>query len=549
MWLKMAPPDIAPADPSSPWSSGNPDDRGSPETATLVGRTLPGGVLVLDRLGANAEGTLYHAKYPTGLEVVLLILRAEAPDAARARRERLEQAIRIQHRNVAAIYEMGELEDGSPYAILEQLAGQPLATILAAGRAFTLAEALDIAVQAAAGLAAAHQAGFVHGNLSPHTMLVTDAAEGRTLVKLVRFTIGPALRSPEVAPPAAGESARYASPERLAGFPPDERSDVFSLGAVLHRLLTGHPPEPGEVHERVPAVVHPVLGTALASSADERYQTIAELEAELERIAAPAVKRTRVSVSRPRTLVAAAAGAAVLAAAIALLPGLRTAGESAGPSSESGPALREGTGPGPPAVRESTPQRAPPPAPARTAPTRTAPPARPDVARAGRQSDSVRKDPSAAPESALRPARRPPPSDGETDADPPIESGMLEVPPPEEPPPPTMEERAGIYLRIGLDEARALLGRPAHAIEGAAPLFLGLARSRFPPFTAGARPLVRSVYMGPNGSLILLDQQRIGPGTRVPPATETSWRAGDVLLHLHGDARPAVLRNFARRVR
>jgi hypothetical protein len=111
-----------------------------------------------------------------------------------------------------------------------------------------------------------------------------------------------------------------------------------------------------------------------------------------------------------------------------------------------------------------------------------------------------------------------------------------------------MEERAQVYLRIGLDEASRLLGRPVHVIEGMTPSFLGLARSRFPGYTA-AGPAVRVVYIGPNGSLILLDQQRMRPGRREPAPSATRWRIGDVMLYLHGEAPPRVLRNFARRVR
>jgi hypothetical protein len=106
-----------------------------------------------------------------------------------------------------------------------------------------------------------------------------------------------------------------------------------------------------------------------------------------------------------------------------------------------------------------------------------------------------------------------------------------------------------VYLRIGLDEARQQLGRPVHAIEGMTPLFLGWARSRFPAYTDTARTVVRSVYIGSDGRLILLDQQRILPGRRVPVATATGWPIGDIMLYLHGEARPEVLRSLAKRVR
>jgi hypothetical protein len=125
----------------------------------------------------------------------------------------------------------------------------------------------------------------------------------------------------------------------------------------------------------------------------------------------------------------------------------------------------------------------------------------------------------------------------------------MQTPPPPEPPPPTIENRAQVYLRIGLDEARRQLGGPVHAIEGMSPLFHGLAKSVAPPFTDTARPVVRSVYIGPNERLILLDQQRVRPGAAAPALSGNSWRVGDVILYLHGDARPEVLRNLSRRVR
>ena len=126
---------------------------------------------------------------------------------------------------------------------------------------------------------------------------------------------------------------------------------------------------------------------------------------------------------------------------------------------------------------------------------------------------------------------------------------MGQTPPPPEPAPLTIEDRAQVYLRIGLDAAQRQLGGPVHAIEGMSPLFQGLALSQVPPFTDTARPVVRSVYMGPNESLILLDQQRVRPGAVVPALSGNSWRIGDVILYLHGEGRPEVLRNLSRRVR
>ena len=521
---------MAAADPPVPASPGAPVDHGSPDDSTLVGRSLPGGLRVLDRLGSTPEGTLYRAEYPTGIEVALLILRPETGEAKPSRRERLDQATRLRHLNVAAIYEVGEMGDGSVYVVLEQLVGEPLSNLVAAGHVFTLPEALDLALQAAAGLQAAHRVGFVHGSLSPDTIVVTRAAHGRARVKLIRFTLDPALRQAGVAPPIPGEaSAQYASPERLAGHPPDERSDVFSLGAVLHHLLTGTPPDPGNVDSSVPEVAHAVLGTALAPAPAERFQTISEFEAALEQLVAVAGKPKRPSIHRALVLAAVGAGLALVAAGIFLLPGSKrpAASEDRPVQAPSPPAPARSPAPAPSAVRQDAPR------------TRNTPP------------DSARSPALASADPAPRPTRpRSVPTavaDAETDGS--IESEMVTTPPPEEPPSPTMEERAQVYLRIGLDEASRQLGRPVHAVEGMTPLFLGLARSRFPAYTDTARTVVRSVYIEPNGNLILLDQQRIRPGGRGPATTATGWRIGDVMLYLHGEARSEVLRNLVRRVR
>jgi serine/threonine protein kinase len=535
--------DMAAADSPVPTSPDAPVDQG-PDDSTLVGRTLPGGLRVLDRLGSTPEGTLYRAEYLTGIEVALLILRPETGGATSSRRERLDQATHIQHLNVAAIYEVGEVGDGSVYAVLEKLVGEPLSDLLAAGRVFALPEALDLALQAAAGLQAAHREGFVHGSLSPDTILVTRAAYGWDQVKLIRFTFDSAVLQVGAAPPIPGDAnASYASPERLAGHPPDERSDVFSLGAVLHHLLTGMPPDLGDVDSSVPKIARAVLETALAPAPARRFQTISELEAALERLAAVAGKRRRPRIHR--ALLLGAVGAVVTAGIVLFSASWWPAASDERPVPIAGTTGPESAAPGPPTAREAPPTPAPgrSPAPAPSAARQGAPRTRNSAADSARAPDVA----SAPAPRATRPRSVP---TAVTDADPEdsIERSTVATPPPE-PPPPTMEERAQVYLRIGLDEARQQLGRPVHAIEGMTPLFLGLARSRFSAYIDTARTVVRSVYIGPGERLILLDQQRIRPGWRVPVATATGWRIGDIILHLHGEARPEVLRGLARKVR
>jgi len=119
---------------------------------------------------------------------------------------------------------------------------------------------------------------------------------------------------------------------------------------------------------------------------------------------------------------------------------------------------------------------------------------------------------------------------------------------PEPAPPPTMEQRAQVYTRIGLDEASKQLGGPAHVIEGMSPLFMGLAQGRVAAGADTTRPVVRVVYLDSQGRMILLDQQRNLPG-QSPTPTAGSWTLGDLTMGLHGEAPPDVLRTLRSRVR
>jgi hypothetical protein len=115
---------------------------------------------------------------------------------------------------------------------------------------------------------------------------------------------------------------------------------------------------------------------------------------------------------------------------------------------------------------------------------------------------------------------------------------------------PTLEERAQIYLRIGLDEAVRQLGGPVHVIEGMTPQFIGMVRGQQVPGASPRRPVVRVVYLDPRGRMILLDQQRLDP-SQAPGSVSGNlrWVIGDVMLYLRGEPSPDVLRSLQARVR
>ena len=266
---------------------------GNSYTAIPFGTILPHDVRVLEPLGATSEGSLYQAEGPNGYRVALLVLHPTGDGGDRSKWERFRLATQIQHPNVAAVYAVGTTEGESLYVVLEQLDGEPLLSALDEGRVFARGEALDIALQAAAGLQAAHVAGFIHGDLSPQTVLMIRPPHGKAQVKLIGFRLDSANR--QVMTPRDEVSAEYASPERLSGSALDERSDVYSLGALLHHLLTGTPARDGRTSRKVPEGIRSVLAKALAEDRGQRYQTMSEFRHALEQLisAAAAPKRPR----------------------------------------------------------------------------------------------------------------------------------------------------------------------------------------------------------------------------------------------------------------
>ena len=115
--------------------------------------------------------------------------------------------------------------------------------------------------------------------------------------------------------------------------------------------------------------------------------------------------------------------------------------------------------------------------------------------------------------------------------------------------PPTLEQRAQVYLRIGLDEAVRQLGGPVHVIEGMTPELIGLTRSQIIPGTNSSRPVVRVVYADARGRLILLDQQRTDAPSAPSASGSLRWTIGEVMLYLRGDVSTDVLRGLQARVR
>ena len=202
-----------------------------------------GNYRVARRIGEGGMGTVFEVEHVVlGRHYALKVLRAkvverEATAAQRFLRE-ARSAARVHHPNIVDVFDFGHLADGRPYFVMELLEGESLADRIERGPV-PVDAVVAIARQLAGALAAVHERGVVHADVTPSNVLVV----GET-VKLVDFGLA------ELAGEAfADENAdfvlgtpAYISPEQLRGLAPTDRSDQYGLGAVLFELLHGKPP-------------------------------------------------------------------------------------------------------------------------------------------------------------------------------------------------------------------------------------------------------------------------------------------------------------------
>jgi serine/threonine-protein kinase len=220
---------------------------------------------VIEFLGEGGMGTVFEVEHiALTRHYALKVLRTKVieRDAGAAQKflREARTAARVRHANIVDVVDFGYLLDGRPYFVMELLEGQSLADLVASGP-LSPGDVVLIARQLANALAAAHDRGVVHADVTPSNVLVVEAgvdsglgalpavardpAGGSELqVKLVDFGLaelaGEGLRDEN--PEFVLGTPAYISPEQLRGLAPTDRSDQYGLGAVLFELLSGHPP-------------------------------------------------------------------------------------------------------------------------------------------------------------------------------------------------------------------------------------------------------------------------------------------------------------------
>ncbi|HXC72059.1 MAG TPA: UvrD-helicase domain-containing protein [Pyrinomonadaceae bacterium] len=295
---------------------------------------------ILEPIGAGGMGAVYKA-YDNKLQrVVALKLLPSEYVSQQDRRRRFFQEARaasaLNHPHILTIYEVGE-DDGKPYIAMEFVEGETLRHKIK-NRVLQLKETLDIAIQIASGLERAHELGIIHRDLKPENLMLSRDGYAKILdfglAKLVAERDRALVADSEQKTLVLGVqtesgtlmgTVNYMAPEQLLGQRVDRRCDVFSFGVVLCEMLTGRAPFvhdnridtmhailhrdpqlPSDGRSELPFEVQRILTKALAKAPKDRYQTVAELAADLKTIkrdmelgkTLPVAPRTRLVLQR-----------------------------------------------------------------------------------------------------------------------------------------------------------------------------------------------------------------------------------------------------------
>jgi serine/threonine-protein kinase len=257
------------------------------------GSRIAGKYVVERELGAGAVGIVYSATHEELRQrVAIKLLREAAPVASERMLREARATVALQSDHVVRVMDVAR-DDGRVFLVMEQLEGSDLATLLRARGRLPAAEAVDYVLQACAGVAEAHARGIVHRDLKPSNLFLTHRADGSPLVKVLDFGVSKSSDPEE--PNEPGErnvlegsltgtsellgSPLYMSPEQVRGAKSvDHRTDIWSLGVILFRLLSGQPPFGGTATS-VSAALASVVGDETASLRDLVPEVPRELEA------------------------------------------------------------------------------------------------------------------------------------------------------------------------------------------------------------------------------------------------------------------------------
>src|SRR5689334_4752327 len=272
----------------------------------LVGRSLPGGYLVLDLISVGGMGRVYRAEQralgrTVAVKVIHPHLLADENSIVRFMTE-ARAASQLNHPNSVSVIDFGRTDDGQPYLVMEFLRGKDLARVAYEQGPLPFKRIVDVLVQTLMALSEAHDLGIVHRDLKPENIILEPLRRGGDFVKVVDFGLAKlkadsASATNVTMPGIVCGTPDYMAPEQGRGDAIDGRSDIYAIGVILFQLLTGRLPFEAESPTQVvmmhlslpppdPSVIAPerdipeglveVTFKALQKDASRRYQTADE---------------------------------------------------------------------------------------------------------------------------------------------------------------------------------------------------------------------------------------------------------------------------------
>src|SRR5262245_56049866 len=250
-------------------------------------------------IGQGGMGTVYEAlNTAIGKRVAMKFVDAEVArnkDAAARFQREAEAASAVESAHIVEIFDSGTTDDGTPYIVMELLRGEDLGHRIKRCGRLDVVEALHITSQILRGLHRAHQAGIIHRDLKPDNIFLVDRDDDASFAKILDFGISKVSRSGEGAPVhtltrqgTVLGTPFYMSPEQAQALSDiDNRTDLWSVGAILYECLSGRPPHTGATYEQV------IVNICMHDAEDVRKHNSAVPEA-VAQVIARALSRDRV---------------------------------------------------------------------------------------------------------------------------------------------------------------------------------------------------------------------------------------------------------------
>lgn len=271
-----------------------------------LGMALAGRYVLEEVLGEGGMATVYRARHknidrPCAVKIMNVAFASDPVVRERFRRE-VTSTQRLSHPNVVEIYDHGELDDRTPYLVMELLEGMNLAELVAEG-ALPIARFSAIAIQIVRGIARAHDLGVVHRDLKPENIFLAPRADGTDLVKILDFGIARSRTDTRLT--NDGElfgTPQYLAPERIVRGETGPSVDLYALGVIFFEVLTGKlpftakdatsflvkhvkeaPPKPTAINPKIPETLETLVLDLLAKDPNKRpvdaHRVLSDLEA------------------------------------------------------------------------------------------------------------------------------------------------------------------------------------------------------------------------------------------------------------------------------